>query len=68
MKTRTGRKISLSQLKPAQKRKAWQHLKARKPKVAELLQDETFQTLKEHFNGDIQVDADDVKEALYGQH
>lgn len=52
--------VNISRLPPAQKRAAWEAIQRDRPALAELLQEENFQALREAFDADVCVDADAV--------
>lgn len=52
--------VNLSRLPPDEKRQAWEHIKANRPALAELLQDETVAELKALFGAEIYVEKSDA--------
>lgn len=69
MKTRTPtlRLVRMTQLSPEKRREAWRHIKKNNHQLAALLSDSQFQSLKDNFDGDVLLKAEDL-EAVNGQH
>ena len=62
------RKINLSRLSGEKKQLAWRKIKKVNPSLAALLQDGKFQSLRDHFNGEVLIDASELKREDNGQH
>ncbi|MBO9493825.1 hypothetical protein J7438_06965 [Thalassotalea sp. G20_0] len=69
MKTRTPtlRLVRMSQLSPEKRREAWRNIKENNHQLAALLSDPQFQSLKDHFDGDVLLKAEDL-EAVDGKY
>ncbi|WP_422134980.1 hypothetical protein [Endozoicomonas sp. ALD040] len=61
---RTRKKINLSRLSREEKKKTWQRIKQVNPNMAALLQDAQFQSLRDHFQGEILIDVSSVNDSL----
>ena len=69
MKTRTPtlRLFRMSQLFSEKRREAWRHIKENNHQLAAPLTDPRFQFLKDHFDEDVLLKAEDL-EAVNGKH
>lgn len=54
------RKMNLSRLSGEKKQRAWRKIKQTNPSLTALLQDGKFQSLRDHFNGDVLIDASEL--------
>ncbi|MGI9278226.1 MAG: hypothetical protein ACR2PX_01140 [Endozoicomonas sp.] len=61
---RTRKKINLSRMAREEKQKTWKRLKQVNPDMAALLQDASFQSLRDHFNAEVLIDASSLNDSL----
>jgi|GEM_PF-2914583 hypothetical protein len=55
-------RVNITRLAPADKRAAWAAIQRNRPDIAETIQQENFQALREAFDAEVCVDADAVSD------